>query len=248
MEKGVLPAALALIGAIVLIGLSGRDGRSLRASQPRPFLEQIATGVSNDTYEYHFLAAGDRDGDRLVFDTGRSFSLQRDRGRLEESERRAQEAGKADPRAVDDQRKREAKAALGPSELALETSLESARSHLKGLKAGAELADPTGLKSLRSSLDSSIQAALREQAAIRGKAGRIEGLTATEEYLRAQSELSKLKNLHGDWQARSSRTGYWRSTDEVRKDLDAYEKQLDATIDRAREFGTSRLDVSATRG
>ena len=162
-----------------------------------------------------------------------------------------QQAGQmARNRMVDPQ----ARAALGPLALAVESTLSSARQQLEGLKREADLLKNSGisddslLQALRTELGVEIKAASRRQQEMKNLAELHPGFVAKEELLGATQNVNELTAADGLWQARAGAPGYWKNVHEARKDLENLEKKLNAALESARSFDNAHLGLSITEG
>lgn len=145
---------------------------------------------------------------------------------------------------VSDQQKMARKVELVPHAVVIESSLESAKDQLAGIRSQYELTDGQKDRSMvqghvklhAREIKDDLKMAMDHQSRLQGGVKKYPEFAQSGEFRGVNSSLTELNKTAQNWENKSKSAGYWNNKDQVTQDLDNFEKQIDSAISNAKSF------------
>jgi hypothetical protein len=162
--------------------------------------------------------------------------------------------GMAGTTQMGEQQKMSLKTELAPHVVVISSSLESAKDQLAGVRAQYELSENsqsrpmTQIKLHTRELRYDLKVAMNSQSQLQSGAKKYPTVAQSGEFRQINSSLSEVNKTAQNWESKSKSSSYWNNKDQVKQDLDNFEKQIDSAISNARSFESKQFDMSTSTG
>jgi hypothetical protein len=141
---------------------------------------------------------------------------------------------------------------LNPHVVVIESSLESAKDQLAGLRSQYEISDSkrpmTQIRVHSRELRGDLKVAMEHQSQLQNGAKKYPEVAQSGEFRSINSSLSEVNKTAQSWESKSKANAYWNNKDQVKQDLDNFEKQLDSAISNAKSFESKSFDAGTPTG
>lgn len=172
-------------------------------------------------------------------------------GEMEQSGEMGGETGGVTQQQPDAKMKNQVKMDLAPHSVMIQSSLASAREHLRGLRTEFKVSEGqpttpyiTHFQMLSKEINDSVKAANVHKGELQGSIKRFPNVARSDDYKQVQSSVGDLAQFNQSWQSKISKSEYWKNQDQVKSDLDKLDQQLSNAIDKTQAFNSSQLDLS----
>lgn len=148
-----------------------------------------------------------------------------------------------------EQQKMAMKSELAPHVVVIESSLESAKDQLAGIRAQYELSEDQQKHPIEQirlhtrELRDDLKMAMDHQTRLQSGVKKYPQVAQSGEFRQVSSSLSEVNRGVQSWETKSKSTAYWNNKDQVKQDLDTFEKQLDSAISNAKSFGSKQFEA-----
>jgi len=162
--------------------------------------------------------------------------------------------GMAGTTQMDEQQKTALKTELAPHVVVISSSLESAKDQLAGVRAQYELAEGqqtrpmTQIKLHTREIRDDIKMATDSQSQLQSGAKKYPAVAQSGEFRQVNSSLGEVTKTAQSWESKSKSTSYWNNKDQVKQDLDNFEKQIDSAISNAKSFESKQFESTSSTG
>lgn len=146
------------------------------------------------------------------------------------------------------------KTVLAPHSVMIQTSLQTAINQIQGIRNQLEITSPPNpdmidhLKMHSRAINSDLKTAMNHEILLQSQAKKFPDMAGKEDFKAMGKALDDVGAFNQGWQARISRSDYWRNKEQVKTDLDKLEKDLSSAIDKTRSFSTSALEMTPSYG
>lgn len=154
-----------------------------------------------------------------------------------------------------EQGKAQAKTALAPHSIIIQTDLQSALDQVKGLRSQVKASpqpptqdDLDHYKIHGRSINENLMAVRTHEGHLQSNVSRFQKVAQSDEFKNLDPAINNVERLNRDWQGKINQKNYWKNRNQVLSDLDTLERRLMAAIDKTKDFNSKDLDLSVEVG